>query len=75
MVVGALLASGFGMIALKKVNYAVFTLFLTAMLVFSLHVTGDDAIAGGVARLLATLVGAGIAFAAIFVTNRTRVAA
>ncbi len=73
VVVSALLASGFGMIALQKVNYAVFTLFLTAMLVFSLHITGDDAIAGGIARLLATLVGAGIAFTAIFVTTRTQV--
>jgi uncharacterized membrane protein YccC len=73
VVVSALLASGFGMIALQKVNYTVFTLFLTAMLVFSLHITGDDAIAGGIARLLATLVGAGIAFTAIFVTTRTQV--
>jgi uncharacterized membrane protein YccC len=60
------------MIALQKVNYAIFTLLLTAMLVFSLHITGDDAIAGGIARLLATLVGAGIAFTAIFVTTRTQ---
>ncbi len=60
------------MIALQKVNYAVFTLFLTAMLVFALHVSGDDAIAGGIARLLATLVGAGIAFIAIFVTTGTQ---
>ena len=68
-----LLASGFGMIALQKVNYAIFTMFLTAMLVFALHVSGDDPIAGGVARLLATLVGSGIAFTAIFVTTRTQV--
>jgi uncharacterized membrane protein YccC len=74
VVVAAFLASGFGMIALQKVNYAVFTLFLTAMLVFALHVAGDDAIEGGVARLLATLVGVAIAFVAIFVSTRSRVA-
>jgi uncharacterized membrane protein YccC len=74
VVVAAFLASGFGMIALQKVNYAVFTLFLTAMLVFALHVAGDDAIEGGVARLLATLVGVGIAFVSIFVSTRARVA-
>gem|GEM_PF-6188249 len=71
-VTAAFLLSGFAMIALQKVNYAVFTLFLTAMLVFALHVTGDDAWAGGIARLLATLIGAGIAFTAIFVNTSTR---
>ena len=71
-VIFSFLASGFGMIALRKVNYAVFTLFLTAMLVLALHVTGDDAIYGGVSRLLATLVGAAIAFAAILITTRRR---
>lgn len=71
-VIFSFLASGFGMIALRKVNYAVFTLFLTAMLVLALHVTGDDAIYGGVSRLLATLVGAAIAFTAILITTRRR---
>ena len=74
LVVAAFLTSGFAMMALQKVNYAVFTLFLTAMLVFALHVTGDDALAGGVARLLATLVGVGIAFVAILLTTRSRIA-
>lgn len=74
LVVAAVLASGFAMMALQKVNYAVFTLFLTAMLVLALNVTGDDAVAAGVDRLLATLVGAAIAFAAILFTTRTRVA-
>ena len=65
----AFLLSGFAMIAFQKVNYAVFTLFLTAMLVFGLHVTGDDASAGGIARFIATLLGAAIAFIAIFVNT------
>ena len=71
-VTAAFLLSGFAMIALQKVNYAIFTLFLTAMLVFALHVTGDDASAGGMARFLATLIGVGIAFTAIFVNTSTR---
>ena len=63
----AFLLSGFAMMAFQKVNYAVFTLFLTTMLVFALHVTGDDATAGGTARLFATLIAAVIAFTAILV--------
>ena len=61
----ALLFSGFAMIALQNVNYAVFSLFLTAMLVFALHVSGEDALEGGIARLLATLLGVAIAFGGI----------
>jgi hypothetical protein len=68
----AFLLSGFAMIAFQKVNYAMFALFLTTMLVFALHVTGDDATAGGTARLFATLIGAAIAFAAILVNTGTK---
>lgn len=69
VVIVAFLLSGFAMIALQKVNYAVFSLFLTAMLVFALHVTGENALEGGIARLLATILGAGIAFGAIVITT------
>lgn len=68
----AFLAAGFLMMALQKVNYAVFTLFLTAMLVLALHVEGSDAVEGGLARFLATLLGAGIAFVALWAGSRTR---
>ena len=39
------------------------------MLVFALHLTGDDALGGGIARLLATLRGAVIAFGVILITT------
>jgi hypothetical protein len=71
-VIAAFLFSGFAMIALQKVNYAVFSLFLTAMLVFALHVRGEDALEGGIARLLATLLGVAIAFGGILVTTADR---
>jgi uncharacterized membrane protein YccC len=71
-VIAAFLFSGFAMIALQKVNYAVFSLFLTAMLVFALHVSGEDALEGGIARLLATLLGVAIAFGGILVTTADR---
>lgn len=71
-VIAAFLFSGFAMIAFQKVNYAVFSLFLTALLVFALHVSGEDALEGGIARLLATLLGVAIAFGGILVTTSGR---
>lgn len=55
----------FAMTALKNVNYWVFVLFLTAALVLSQALIGEDADAAAAQRLVATILGAAIAFAAI----------
>ena len=62
LVIVAFLVSAFAMTALKDVNYWVFVLFLTAVLVLMQELLGADANAAGADRLLATLLGSGIAF-------------
>lgn len=69
-VVVAFLAAAFGMVALKDVNYAVFVFFLTGVLVLIQDLLGEDAEAAADQRLLATLLGAGIAFAALWIGLR-----
>ncbi|MGD8684173.1 MAG: FUSC family protein [Chloroflexota bacterium] len=60
-----LVVSGFGMSALAKVNYAVMVAFLTALLVFASELLADAGESAAVDRLLATIMGAAIAFIAI----------
>ena len=61
----AFLVCAYLMIALQKVNYAVFVLFLTAVLVLSQDLLGADADAAAGQRLAATALGALISFAAL----------
>ena len=64
LLIGFLLAA-FGMAALQKVNYAVFVACLTALLVLSDQLAAGTGEATAADRLLATLLGAAIAFGAI----------
>jgi uncharacterized membrane protein YccC len=59
------LAFAFGMAALQRVNYAVFVACLTAVLVLADQLARGTGEATATDRLLATLLGAAIAFAAI----------
>ena len=61
------LAAGFGMAALQKVNYAVFVACLTALLVLADQLATGTGEATAVDRLLATLLGAALAFIGIAV--------
>lgn len=65
VLVAAFALSAFGMFALKDVAYWVFVAFLTAVLILVQALIGADADAAAVDRLAATVLGAGIAFAAI----------
>jgi len=64
IIIGFLIAA-FGMAAFKKVNYAIFVLFLTALLVLSQALIGESADTAATDRLLATIIGAVIAFIGI----------
>jgi hypothetical protein len=64
VLVGFLFAA-FGMAALQKVNYAIFVACLTALLVLSDQLASGTGEATATDRLLATLLGAAIAFIAI----------
>ena len=61
----AFMVGAFATVALKKVNCAVFVLFLTAVIVLTEALLGEDAEAAGVERLVATVLGALIAFLGI----------
>ena len=64
MLIGFLLAA-LGMAALQKVNYAVFVACLTALLVLADQLARGTGEATATDRLLATLLGAAIAFIGI----------
>ena len=64
----ALLVSAFFMIAFHNANYTLFAAFLTATLVFAQRLVQADAFEAGWERLLATAVGALIAFAVTAIT-------
>jgi uncharacterized membrane protein YccC len=68
----AFLASGFLMVAFSGGNYTLFAAFLTAMLVFGQRLVQADAFEAGWERLLATAVGALIAFAVVGTASRLR---
>jgi hypothetical protein len=61
IVLGGFLVAGFAMLAFKQVNYALFVLFLTAILVLSQELGGASAQTVAIDRLLATALGAVIA--------------
>jgi uncharacterized membrane protein YccC len=65
VLLAALLAAAFAMTALQSVNYAVFVLLLTAVLVLTQELLGLSAQATASDRLLATILGALIAFGGI----------
>jgi len=69
-VIVAFLVAALAMMALKDVNYAVFVFFLSAVLVLIQDLLGKDADLAAEQRLLATLLGAGIAFAALWIVLR-----
>ena len=67
VLVAAFMAAAFAMTAFQRVNYAVFVLFLTTVLVLTQGLLGLSPEATAVDRLLATMLGAAIAFSGIAV--------
>ena len=65
----AFLASGFLMVAFNNANYTLFATFLTATLVFAQRLLQADAFEAGWDRLLATITGAVISFAAVAIVS------
>jgi len=65
VIFAAFMVGAFAMVALKKVDYAVFVLFLTAVIVLSETLLGESAESAATQRLIATVLGAGIAFIGI----------
>jgi uncharacterized membrane protein YccC len=61
----AFMIAAFAMVALKRVNYAVFVLFLTAAIILSEALLGENTEAAATQRLVATVLGAAIAFIGI----------
>jgi len=60
-----LLASAFGMMALREVNYALFAMLITTLVVYTQRILGADAAESGRDRLLETILGVAIAFAVL----------
>jgi hypothetical protein len=56
------IGTAFLMMALKEVNYSLFAMLLTALIVFAQRILSADALDAGVERLLATLLGVVISF-------------
>jgi len=56
------LASAFLMMAVREVNYALFAMFVTAVVVYSQRILGADASESGGDRLAETVLGVAIAF-------------
>ena len=65
VILGAFMLAAFAMVALKRVNYWVFVLFLTAVIILSEALLGENAGAAATQRLIATILGAAIAFLGI----------
>ena len=63
------LASAFLMMAVREVNYALFAMLVTAMVVYAQRILGLDAAQSGRDRLAETLLGVAIAFAVIGLTQ------
>ena len=61
----AFMLAAFAMVALKQVNYWVFVLFLTAVIILSEALLGENTEAAAMQRLVATVLGASIAFLGI----------
>ena len=65
VIFAAFMLAAFAMAALKQVNYALFVLFLTAVIVLSEALLGESVESAAVQRLVATVLGACIAFMGI----------
>ncbi len=63
------LASAFLMMAVREVNYALFAMFVTAVVVYSQRILGADAAESGGDRLAETVLGVLIAFAVLGLTE------
>jgi len=61
--------SAFFMLAFMNANYTLFAVFLTSTLVFSFRMVQADAFDGGIERLLATFLGASIAFGTVVLAD------
>lgn len=59
------LVAAFLMMAVRDVNYALFAMLVTAVVVYGQRILGGDAAESGRARLLETLLGVAIAFAVL----------
>jgi hypothetical protein len=63
------LASAFLMMAVREVNYALFAMFVTAVVVYSQRILGADAAESGGDRLAETVLGVAIAFVVLGLTE------
>ena len=63
------LTSAFLMMAVREVNYALFAIFVTAVVVYSQRILGADAAESGIDRLAETVVGVAIAFVVLGLTE------
>lgn len=70
-----LLASAFGMMAVREVNYAMFAMLVTMLVVYTQRILGADAAESGRDRLAETILGVAIASVVLGLTealSRTR---
>lgn len=65
LLLAAFVVSGFLMLSVQKVNYALFTFFTTVVILLMERLTHGDAYATGWDRLFATLLGVALAFGVI----------
>jgi len=63
------LASAFLMMAVREVNYALFAMFVTAVVVYSQRILGADAAESGSDRLVETILGVAIALVVLGLTE------
>jgi len=63
------LASAFLTMAVREVNYALFAMFVTAVVVYSQRILGADAAESGGDRLAETVLGVAIAFVVLGLTE------
>lgn len=64
-----LLASAFGMMAVREVNYALFAMLVTTLVVYTQRILGADAAESGRDRLFETVLGVAIAFTVLGLTE------
>jgi hypothetical protein len=64
-----LLASAFGMMAVREVNYALFAMLVTSLVVYTQRILGADAAESGRDRFVETILGVAIAFVVLALTE------
>ena len=64
-----LLASAFGMMAVREVNYALFAMLVTTLVVYTQRILGADATESARDRLAETILGVTIAFVVLGLTE------